>query len=99
MSKAKCQVTFKSFKWNPTGYREVLNSGEVQGLMDDYAARVMSDANADFTTRPDEGQGYTRKQIDGRIAKGYLVKADTPHAIASDHKHNRLKRIIDGMGA
>lgn len=91
-----CAVRFGRFKWNRAGYADVMDGGGVQALVSKPAQRIAAACNADFAPHEGEGAGYEAKQVKGRLAHGYVVRTSTPHARASERKHNRLLRNFGG---
>ncbi len=86
----KCDVRLGSFRWSRAGYAEVMDSAPVQALVAAPARSVESACNASFEPKGGEGAGYETRAVQGRLAKGYVVKTATKHAYSSELKHNRL---------
>lgn len=83
-SKVSCTVKFKKFKWDRSGYREVLNRSATQKLVSDPASKVLSSVGAE----------YEMKQWQGKLAKGYLVRTATAEGRRSEAKTNALSKAI-----
>lgn len=94
MAKATCQVVFRQFRWNRRGYADVMNSPAVQALVQQHAAQTYVVANAMFSPRPGEGQGYVLKAIHGRLANGFIVGTYGPHAAHHNARFNTLLRAL-----
>lgn len=91
----KCSVKFGRFKWNKAGYVKVMNSAGVQAMLERKAESMAAACNADFEPHGDgDRSGYDVRPRQGKLAKGYKVRAYGAHGLASEQKHNRLLRQI-----
>ena len=93
---AKCKVKFKWKGWKRGGYAEVMNSGAVQALLKKKADAAAASCNSSFSRHPGEGAGYVVRKFKGKLANGFVVATATPHAHASERKHNRLRPMFGG---
>lgn len=91
---ASCKVRFGRFRWSRAGYQAVMNSAGVQSLVRQHAAQTQAAANASFTPRAGEGEGYVLKGIEGRLAKGYIVGTYGPHAAHHNARTNALLKAL-----
>ena len=89
---AKCKVKFEWKGWKRGGYAEVMNSGAVQTLLKKKADAAAASCNSSFSRHPGEGAG----KFKGKLANGFVVTTATPHAHASERKHNRLRSMFGG---
>jgi len=95
----KCSVRLDSFRWSRGGYAEVMDSGPVQALVAEPAQEVLSACNASFEPDPGEGDGYAMRPMQGKLAKGCVVRTATAHAYNSELRHNRLLGALGSVGA
>lgn len=93
---AKCKVKFEWKGWKRDGYAEVMNSGAVQTLLKKKADAAAASCNSSFSRHPGEGAGYIVRKFKGKLANGFVVTTATPHAHASERKHNRLRSMFGG---
>lgn len=77
-------------------YAEVMNSGAVQALLKKKADAAAASCNSSFSRHPGEGVGYVVRKFKGKLANGFVVATATPHAHASERKHNRLRSMFGG---
>ena len=92
----KCSVKLVDYKSKRSGYSEVLDSGAVQALCEAPARAIAAECNATFTRGTGElGTGYRVFKSRGKRAGYYGVATGTPHALNSEHQHNRLKSALD----
>lgn len=98
MSRASvsCSVKFGAFRWNRSGYAEVMASQAVQDMARRPAERIAAQCNSTFTPKGGEGDGYRAYQCKGRLARGWRVSTQTPHAHNSERRHNRLLKAMGG---
>lgn len=96
MGRATCRVKIGRFKWKRGGYAELMDSAGVQGMLDEIAQGAAASANSAFSPHPGEGAGYAVETVQGTIAKGRVIRTASPHAAASERKHNRLQGIFGG---
>lgn len=68
---------FGRFKWSPSGYKAVQNSGSVQRILSGEADRRAGGATARLNALGHEGPHFAAKQTQGRFAKGYVVHPTT----------------------
>lgn len=92
------QVKFGKFKPNRAGYAELMNQGGVQSLLESKAQAVKSSADAmvlpDKWSRPYNYEPHELKQIDGKLARGYVVRTKTDHARLANAKRNTLLKAL-----
>lgn len=88
----KCQVKFGNFRWKRAGYADVMNAAPVQSKLAQMASSAESSCNA---TLPGE-DGYEAKQVQGMLARGYVVKTATYAAMRNELKHNYLAHSVNG---
>ncbi len=96
MGKASCKVKIQWRGWSRRGYSEVMNGSGVQSLLDRKASACEATANATFSPHAGEGAGYAVDEVSGVLAKGRSVSTQTPHAHASERRHNRLQAMFGG---
>lgn len=96
MAKVGCKVKFEWRGWNRAGYAEVMNGDGTQALLDQKAAAAAAAANSSFSPHAGEGAGYAVDELRGTLAKGRIIYTQTPHANASERRHNRLQGIFGG---
>ena len=71
------------FKWSPSGYKAVQNSGAVQRILQQEADSRAGGANARVIAHGHESIDHFRtKQIQGKFAKGYIVHPITNEGYA-----------------
>ena len=97
MAKASCKVKIKWRGWNRKGYAEVMDGPGVQAMLDKRAEACEAQANASFAPHAGEGAGYACGEFKGVLAKGRVVYTQTPHANASERRHNRLQAMFGGL--
>lgn len=69
---------FHGFKWKPSGYKAVQNSGAVQRILSQEADSRAGGANARVVAHGHESIDHFRtKQVQGKFAKGYIVHPTT----------------------
>lgn len=74
---------FSRFKWKPSGYKAVQNSGAVQRILSQEADSRAGGANARVIAHGHESIDHFRtKQIQGKFAKGYVVHPVTDEGYA-----------------
>lgn len=90
MAKVTCKVKFSQFHWNRAGYAQVMNSGGVQSLVEQPASRV-------FNAVSSQADGYTMKQVQGRISRGYIVGVDSGDSYRNELENNALLKALGGL--
>lgn len=93
-SKITCEVRFSRFRWNPAGYREVMESGAVQSLLRSHAEATRAAADAMLSRDGYAQEGHKVKAVTGRFTRGYIVGTANQHAYLSTLRHNTLRRAI-----
>lgn len=89
-------ASIHGFKWDRAGYADVMNSPDVQALVEEKAQKVAASCNASYEPDSREEQpGYVMGEFQGTLAKGRYVRTTTRHAYNSELKHNRL---LDALG-
>lgn len=74
---------FSRFKWSPSGYKAVQNSGAVQRILQHEADSRAGGANARVIAHGHETIDHFRvKQTQGKFAKGYVVHPITNEGYA-----------------
>ena len=74
---------FSRFKWSPSGYKAVQNSGAVQRILQQEADSRAGGANARVIAHGHVSIDHFRtKQIQGKFAKGYIVHPITNEGYA-----------------
>ena len=74
---------FSRFKWSPSGYRAVQNSGAVQRILQQEADSRAGGANARVIAYGHENiEHFSAKQTQGKFAKGYVVHPVTNEGCA-----------------
>ena len=74
---------FSRFKWKPSGYKAVQNSGAVQRILQQEADSRAGAANARVIAHGHETIDHFRvKQTQGKFAKGYVVHPVTNEGAA-----------------
>lgn len=64
---------FSRFKWKPSGYKAVQNSGAVQRILSHEADSRAGGATARTNAHGHSGTHFATKQVQGKFAKGYVV--------------------------
>ena len=77
---------FSRFKWKPSGYKAVQNSGAVQRILSQEADSRAGGANAEYGERI-----YRSGQIQGKFAKGHIVSCALPQPKSSRTEKWRAK--------
>lgn len=90
--KCKCKVEFGSFRWNRAGYAEAMDAAPVQSKLAQMASSAESSCNATLQG----GEGYEAKQVQGTLARGYVVETTTYAAMRNELKHNCLVHSVNG---
>lgn len=81
------------FKWDRSGYEQVMDSGPVQSVVRDKAESVASACNDDYEPLDWEtSPGYVVRGFEGKLTHGYVVRTTNSHAYRSELEHNRLLR-------
>lgn len=87
------------FKPNYAGYRDVLQSGAVQSLVESKAEAVASNASAMLD--PDEGYRMSDFEVKPFVAKtgahGRVVRTKTDHARYSQAKNKTLTKALKSV--
>lgn len=73
---------FSHFKWKPSGYRAVQNSGAVQRILSQEADSRAGGATARTNAHGHSGMHFATKQVQGKFAKGYVVHPTTNEGYA-----------------
>ena len=74
---------FSRFKWSPSGYKAVQNSGSVQRILSHEADSRAGAANARTVAHGHESiEHFKVKQTQGKFAKGYVVHPVTNEGAA-----------------
>lgn len=73
---------FHGFKWKPSGYRAVQNSGAVQRILSQEADSRAGGATARTNAHGHSGIHFDTKQVQGKFAKGYVVHPITNEGYA-----------------
>lgn len=81
------------FKWNRSGYAEVMNEAPCQNYLKQYADKVLARVNATFTSKY-KGDEYVIKKRTGKLANGYIVKANSRHARRHNAKYKTLRKAL-----
>lgn len=87
-------VSFGKFEWSKAGYRAVMDSGEVQGMLDRKANQVKASADAMLSADGYNLPGHEVKQFEGIMAKGRVVRTKTDHARYANAKRNTLLKSL-----
>lgn len=97
MAKFNCKVRFGSFRWSRKDYAAVMDDPAVQALVKRPAERMASNLNASYERTPGElGTAYVVKPVQGRLAKGYIVGANTAGANRRELRENALLKELGG---
>ena len=73
---------FHGFKWKPSGYKAVQNSGAVQRILSQEANSRAGGATARTNAHGHSGTHFAVKQVQGKFAKGYVVHPTTNEGYA-----------------
>lgn len=73
---------FHGFKWKPSGYKAVQNSGAVQRILSQEADSRAGGATARINSHGHSGTHFATKQVQGKFAKGYVVHPTTNEGYA-----------------
>ena len=68
---------FSRFKWSPSGYRAVQNSGAVQRILRQEADSRAGGATARTNAHGHDGSHFAVKPTRGKFANGYVVHPTT----------------------
>lgn len=80
----------KTFKYNQSGYFELMNSEQMQNILSEYGQRVKDNADAN-------GNGeYEMVVGTGRTRAHAYVRASDSTAVADNYKNNTLLKSLSG---
>lgn len=84
-----------SFKPNRAGYAALMNSAQVQSVIEGKAEAVRDAADSALS---DDGEyryeGHEVKEIEGKLARGRVVRTKTDQARYSEAKRKTLSKAL-----
>lgn len=92
MARASCKVKLKQFKWNRSGYGDVLR-GEVADLCEKKARALCNAANAGVHG----SGGYSYMTFPGKLGRGGTVITSSSAGRYDNAKRNTLRKLIGGV--
>lgn len=87
MASVKCEFKLDDFKWSRSGYAELMSGSSVQSIISSKAQSVLASCTG-------SSPGYTSKQVQGRLAKGYIVGTGDYASRIDAAKNNTLLRAL-----
>ncbi len=87
-------VSFKKFEWDRGGYSQVLHWGSVHRLTNQAAQRVKAQADANLSSGGYMLQGHEVKTVEGKLAKGCVVRTKTDQARYTQAKRKSLTKAL-----
>lgn len=83
-----------NFKANRAGYAELMNSAQVQAVIDRKADAVKASADSALSEGGYEKEGHEVKDFDGVLARGRVVRTKTDQARYSEAKRKTLSKAL-----
>ncbi len=87
------------FKWNPSGYREIKNSGAVQQIIDNKAQAVESRANASLSSGGYSAIKDFEKHTVTQSPDGSKARIVVTHSLHAKRAQNKNKTLETALGA
>ena len=82
------------FKWDRAGYAALMNSAQVQSLIDAKAEAVKAAADAGLSEGGYEYEGHEVKDFQGTLARGKVVRTKTDQAWIYLAKRKTLSKAL-----
>ena len=82
------------FKANRAGYAALMNSAQVQAVIDRKADAVKASADSALSEGGYEMEGHEVKDFDGKLARGRAVRTKTDQARYSEAKRKTLSKAL-----
>lgn len=82
------------FKPNRAGYAALMGSPQVQSLIDAKAEAVKAAADDGLSEGKYEYEGHEVKEIEGKLARGRVVRTKTDQARYSEAKRKTLSKAL-----
>ena len=82
------------FKPNRAGSAALMGSAQVQSLIDAKAEAVKAAADAGLSEGKYEYEGHEVKEIEGKLARGRVVRTKTDQARYSEAKRKTLSKAL-----
>ena len=83
-----------NFKANRAGYAALMNSAQVQAVIDRKADAVKASADSALSDGGYEKEGHEVKDFDGVLARGRVVRTKTDQARYSEAKRKTLSKAL-----
>ena len=83
-----------NFKANRAGYAALMNSAQVQAVIDRKADAVKASADSALSEGGYEKEGHEVKGFDGVLARGRVVRTKTDQARYSEAKRKTLSKAL-----
>lgn len=82
------------FKANRAGYAALMNSAQVQAVIEGKADAVKEAADSALSEGGYEKEGHEVKEFDGILARGRVVRTKTDQARYSEAKRKTLSKAL-----
>lgn len=82
------------FKWNRAGYAALMDSAQVQSLIDAKAEAVKAAADDGLSEGRYEYEGHEVKVFQGTLARGRVVRTKTDQARYSEARRKTLSKAL-----
>lgn len=83
-----------NFKANRAGYAALMNSAQVQAVIDRKADAVKASADSALSEGGYEKEGHEVKDFEGVLARGRVVRTKTDQARYSEAKRKTLSKAL-----
>lgn len=83
-----------SFKPNRAGYAALMNSAQVQSVIEGKADAVRDAADSALSDGEYRYEGHDVKEIEGKLARGRVVRTKTDQARYSEAKRKTLSKAL-----
>lgn len=87
-------VKFGKFKMSRAGYAALMDSPEVQSVIERKAQAVKSSADAGLSHGGYDYEGHEVKEFQGTLARGRVVRTKTDQARYSEAKRKTLSKAL-----
>ena len=87
-------VKFGRFKMSRAGYAALMDSSAVQGVVERKAQAVKSSADEGLSSGGYRYEGHEVKEVEGKLARGRVVRTKTDQARYSEAKRKTLSKAL-----
>lgn len=87
------EYSWGKFKWNRGGYAEAMDgNAALQGMLRGRAEGIAARATSMLAPDGHDVPAFTVRKCQGKLAKGFSVRANTSHAKRAQAKHKLLTK-------